>query len=289
MSEQYWIRSCGKVLGPFSQEELQARARRGGFSRAHQVSCDKLAWQRATAFPELFPSPTTRRAPPIGQQPVEARDSNKEPLGLAEDLSPPPTIDLAPERESEYSVSGAPLSESSESLESDEMETASWYYSQNGAQYGPVSFPELRQMASMEHLAPSDLIWTEGMQGWTEAYRVSGIFMDPDAPAGMQGDTALEARASLSAEPLKTSPMAVGSFVLGLLGTTLLFFFGSIVAVVFGHVALRQIQASANTLGGRGMAIAGLIMGYTVIIATTTVGVVVICVYLMQGILAGPQ
>ncbi len=44
------------------------------------------------------------------------------------------------------------------------------------------------------------------------------------------------------------------------LGILWLWWIGSILAVVLGHVALHQIQASRET--GRGMAIAGLVLGY---------------------------
>jgi hypothetical protein len=40
------------------------------------------------------------------------------------------------------------------------------------------------------------------------------------------------------------------------------FFPFSIVAVVFGHVSLSQIKESAGRLGGQGLAIAGLVLGY---------------------------
>ncbi|HEV3450071.1 MAG TPA: DUF4190 domain-containing protein [Acidimicrobiia bacterium] len=53
--------------------------------------------------------------------------------------------------------------------------------------------------------------------------------------------------------------MAVASLVLGL---TWLLWAGSILAVVFGHLALRQIAASQGWQRGRGMALSGLILGY---------------------------
>ncbi len=57
----------------------------------------------------------------------------------------------------------------------------------------------------------------------------------------------------------ETSGKAIGSLVCGLL-----FFFlpAAIVAVVMGHLSLSDIRKSAGRLGGRGMAIAGLVLGY---------------------------
>ena len=56
-----------------------------------------------------------------------------------------------------------------------------------------------------------------------------------------------------------TSGLAVASMVLGILW---LWWIGSVLAVIFGHVALGQISHSNGRLGGRGMAIAGLVLGY---------------------------
>jgi len=59
--------------------------------------------------------------------------------------------------------------------------------------------------------------------------------------------------------PSKVNGFAIASMVLGIVW---LYLIGSILAVVFGHIALRQIRESNNTQSGRGMAIAGLVLGY---------------------------
>jgi uncharacterized membrane protein len=51
-----------------------------------------------------------------------------------------------------------------------------WYYAKNDQQLGPVSPSELRQLAAQRQLAPEDLIWREGMEGWAPAARVKGLF-----------------------------------------------------------------------------------------------------------------
>ncbi len=58
---------------------------------------------------------------------------------------------------------------------------------------------------------------------------------------------------------LGTSGKAIGSLVCGIL-----FFFlpAAIAAVVMGHLSLSDIKRSAGRLGGKGMAIAGLVLGY---------------------------
>lgn len=68
-----------------------------------------------------------------------------------------------------------------------------------------------------------------------------------------------------------TSGLAIASMVLGILW---IWWIGSLLAVVFGHVALKQIKDSNGTRGGRGMAIAGLVLGY-IGVATLTIFVVI--------------
>jgi hypothetical protein len=54
-----------------------------------------------------------------------------------------------------------------------------------------------------------------------------------------------------------TNGLAIASVVLGLFW---MWWIGSVLAVVFGHVALKQIEQSGQS--GRGLALAGLVLGY---------------------------
>src|SRR5262245_22841380 len=53
--------------------------------------------------------------------------------------------------------------------------------------------------------------------------------------------------------------LAIAAMVLGIVWV---YWIGSILAVIFGHVALSQIRKSNGTMGGRGMAIAGVVLGW---------------------------
>lgn len=72
--------------------------------------------------------------------------------------------------------------------------------------------------------------------------------------------------------PSKVNGFAIASMVLGIVW---IYWIGSILAVVFGHIALRQIQESNDTQSGRGMAIAGLVLGY---VGIAIVGLIIVFV-----------
>ena len=59
-----------------------------------------------------------------------------------------------------------------------------------------------------------------------------------------------------------TSGLAISSLVFGILGLSCLFVLGGIPAIFCGHIAQSRIKRSGGTLKGRGIATAGLIMGY---------------------------
>jgi len=64
------------------------------------------------------------------------------------------------------------------------------------------------------------------------------------------------------AQPPPTSNMALASLIMGILGWLVLPIVGSILAIVLGHAALGEIDRSEGQVGGRGLAQAGLILGY---------------------------
>jgi hypothetical protein len=58
-----------------------------------------------------------------------------------------------------------------------------------------------------------------------------------------------------------TNGLAVASLVLGI-AQIFICIIGGILALVFGYIARRQIDESGGTQGGRGMAVAGIILGW---------------------------
>lgn len=77
--------------------------------------------------------------------------------------------------------------------------------------------------------------------------------------------------------PRQTSAMAIVSLVLGVLGWTLLPLLGSLGAIICGHMARAEIRRNAATMDGDGLAIAGLVLGWSlVIISVLTILAVVL-------------
>ena len=61
-----------------------------------------------------------------------------------------------------------------------------WYYARGGTQSGPVSFNQLKELASSGGIDSSDLVWTSSMKDWQPAAQVEGLIaqaMVPNQPS----------------------------------------------------------------------------------------------------------
>jgi hypothetical protein len=65
---------------------------------------------------------------------------------------------------------------------------------------------------------------------------------------------------------IRTSNLAVISLVSGILGWTILPWVASLVAIVTGHMARAEIRRSAGAMEGDGLAVAGLVLGYAMVV-----------------------
>ena len=80
----------------------------------------------------------------------------------------------------------------------------------------------------------------------------------------------------MSLPPRQTSAMAVASLIMGILGWTALPFIGSVAAIITGHLARAEIRRRPLELEGDGMALAGLILGWIIVIGSLLALVVVL-------------
>ena len=76
----------------------------------------------------------------------------------------------------------------------------------------------------------------------------------------------------------QTSTLAVVSLISGILGWCLLPLIGSIVAIVTGHMARGEIRRAPERLEGDGLALAGLILGYSMLVVGI-IGIVLALVF----------
>lgn len=65
--------------------------------------------------------------------------------------------------------------------EKDSRVMDAWYYEKQGQRHGPIDTDELKAMARSGDLSPNDLVWKQGMDGWTKASQIKGLL--PTAPA----------------------------------------------------------------------------------------------------------
>jgi len=85
------------------------------------------------------------------------------------------------------------------------------------------------------------------------------------------------AQAAVTAGP-PTSTLAIVSLVAGVAAWVLAPVVGTVVAIVCGHLALREIESSGRVIQGRGLALAGLLLGYAQI-AVAALVLLGVCVF----------
>ncbi len=90
--------------------------------------------------------------------------------------------------------------------------------------------------------------------GGAQGYPPQGAYPPPPAPYG-----APQGYGYYPPQAQRTNGLAIASMVLGIVW---IYWIGSILALVFGYIAKKQIDESGGTQGGRGMAIAGIVLGW---------------------------
>jgi len=126
---------------------------------------------------------------------------------------------------------------------------------------GVFAEEEVREGLSAGRFAPTDIGWREGMASWQplSQFPEFGGAAAPPVPPVQPG------AAPTSTAVVKTEPLAIWSLVLSLLGLFCCGFVLGIGGVVCGHLALSKLQREPQ-LQGRGLAVAGLIIGYLAVV-----------------------
>lgn len=122
--------------------------------------------------------------------------------------------------------------------------------------HAPMSAPVVPvQPAAYMPASTQGAMYTPSMPIATATYTPSFPSTAPTAPA--PGSPSLDVT---PAAPAKVNGLATAALICGILG--LCTGLASIGAIILGHIALVQIKKSDGQLTGRGLAIAGLVMGY---------------------------
>lgn len=151
------------------------------------------------------------------------------------------------------------------------------HIARDGKQLGPFSLEEINGQLAAGTLSLSDDAWYEGAAGWAPLSSIPGVSggasssganISPVTPAPTTpGAPPVGPAAIVPAAP--TEPLAIWSLVLSIVGLAGFCCGGpllGIAAVVCGHLGLSKINANPN-LQGRGLALAGLIIGYFAIVS----------------------
>ena len=151
------------------------------------------------------------------------------------------------------------------------------HIARDGKQLGPFTLEEIQRQLAAGTLSLSDNAWYEGAAGWAPLSSVPGVTSGaaatvpaattPSTPTAPTSPGGPVVPAPVPSAP--TEPLAIWSFVLSLVGLLGFCCGGPLLgigAVVCGHLALSKINEKP-ALQGRGLALAGLIIGYFAIVS----------------------
>jgi hypothetical protein len=137
------------------------------------------------------------------------------------------------------------------------------YVHQNNQQLGPYTEVELSAQLAAGTVTRQDLVWWEGQPGWVslEQSSLAGLLTPAPSSVALPAPPQPVVAPVTSASPERTSSLAIGALVSGIMTFFLVIPF--IVAIILGHMSLAEIRRNPG-LKGRGMALTGLILGYSV-------------------------
>lgn len=161
--ERYFVRSMGRVTGPFDAERLRKLRARGQFGPGSEVSVDKVHWSSWNSL-EAVTRPTTEKR---GRLPVDGSESVETEIRL-------PPVARGP----------APLPPNA----------SEWHYAANSTSHGPVSVEELRALLAAGTLPRSALVWRDGMENWQPASTVAELSEGTSGTSNQVSQTRAAAR-----------------------------------------------------------------------------------------------
>jgi Domain of unknown function (DUF4190)/GYF domain 2 len=139
------------------------------------------------------------------------------------------------------------------------------HVNRGGTNLGTFSEEDVRAGLSAGRFVGTDLGWREGMAQWQPLSQFAEFAAaTPDAGSTTPVPPAAVPATVVTHPPtatVKVEPLAIWSLVLSALGLVCCGFILGIPGVICGHIALSKIRTQPG-LEGRGLAIAGLVIGY---------------------------
>jgi hypothetical protein len=136
---------------------------------------------------------------------------------------------------------------------------------QDGKEYGPVSADIVRQWHAQGRVNAQTRVCAEGSMEWKALVEVPEL---AGLAAGAAPTAAPMAAAASVASTGPQSGLAIASLVLGVLSLLCGGILLGLPAVITGHMALGRVRRSPAQYGGKGLAIAGLALGYASVLLT---------------------
>jgi hypothetical protein len=144
-----------------------------------------------------------------------------------------------------------------------------WFYADESDRQHKVEEAELADFVERKIIRPDTLVWNETMSDWQPCRDVRpDLFGGEQLPPAITVQQRREITKTSPGDPHYQSPtdaVAVCALVFGIIGLVCIQIF-SVVAVICGHIALKRAQDTSGTSPNKGLAIAGLVMGYLGII-----------------------
>ena len=204
----YYYRLRGRTMGPIGLRQIRQLAQRAQIGRMTDVSRDGLQWAKAGDFPEVFQAGGAE--PPVADA---ISGGGRIESGGADFLQPP-------------------------------AQAPRWYYTQQGAQQGPVDWGTLQQLVANGQVAASEHAIPEGGTEWQPVSSLPQLASAAGTPV-----INVNVPQVRSEQAEGSNGMAIAGFVLSLIGCAPL-------GLILSLVALNS-KNKAN----RGLAIAGAVIG----------------------------
>ncbi len=134
------------------------------------------------------------------------------------------------------------------------------YIARNGQRLGPYSVEEVNRQLASGAISSNDQAWYEGAAAWAPLTSIPGVIL----PGATGGAVAAAGGSAMPPTAARNEPLAVWALVAGILGFCCIP--ASIAAIVLGHMSLSRLGKTPG-LGGRGLALTGLVLGYVSLVA----------------------